>query len=99
LRADGNLLTSARLEPQPYLQVASFADNKISSTEGINHPLLEQLSLNNNVIPAVVGLDPTVLQRLHTLELRGNKLTTTAGLNLPNLKNLFLVKRFFHLKL
>ena len=45
----------------------------------------------DNVIPAISGLDPMILSRLHTLELRGNKLTTTAGLNLPNLKNLFLV--------
>jgi hypothetical protein len=35
------------------------------------------------------------LARLHTLELRGNKLTTTDGFNLPNLKNLFLVRYSF----
>ncbi|XP_067946319.1 leucine-rich repeat-containing protein 23-like [Watersipora subatra] len=92
LRADYNSLTSASLESLPYLQVASFANNRITSTEGIHHPLLEQLSLNYNNIPAVMGLDCSALQRLHTLELRGNKLTTTAGLNLPNLKNLFLAE-------
>jgi len=92
LRADFNNLPSASLESQPYLQVASFANNKISSTEGVNHPLLEQLSLNYNVIPSISGLDPGILSRLHTLELRGNKLTTTSGLNLPNLKNLFLAQ-------
>ena len=27
-------------------QIASFSDNKIQSTEGINHPLLEKLNLN-----------------------------------------------------
>ena len=37
------------------------------------------------------GLEPEKLSRLHTLELRGNKLETTAGIDLPNLKNLFLV--------
>jgi len=30
----------------PYLQIASFANNKIMDTEGINHPLLEQLNLS-----------------------------------------------------
>ena len=39
----------------------------------------------------VKGLDPQKLTRLHTIELRGNKLTTTAGFNIPTLKNLFLV--------
>ena len=45
----------------------------------------------DNTIENVTDLDPSVLVRLHTLELRGNKLTSTAGINLPNLKNLFLV--------
>ena len=30
----------------PYLQIASFANNKVMDTEGINHPLLEQLNLS-----------------------------------------------------
>ena len=37
-------------------------------------------------------MEPAKLARLHTLELRGNKLTTTDGFNLPNLKNLFLAQ-------
>ena len=44
-----------------------------------------------NEIRMIKGLNPSSLTRLHTLELRGNKLTSTEGLNLPNLKNLFLV--------
>lgn len=39
----------------------------------------------------VTGLDPQKLISLHTLELRGNKLESTMGINLPKLKNLFLV--------
>merc|ERR1711963_697113 len=35
-------------------------------------------------------LDPSKLTRLHTLELRANKLESTDGIYLPNLKNLFL---------
>ncbi|XP_052286707.1 leucine-rich repeat-containing protein 23-like isoform X3 [Dreissena polymorpha] len=90
LKADENLLTSARLEEMPFLQVASFNSNKITSTEGVNHPMLEHLSINNNEITKITGLDTQKLSRLHTLELRGNKLTTTDGIVLPNLKNLFL---------
>lgn len=39
----------------------------------------------------VTGLDPQKLISLHTLELRGNLLDSTLGINLPKLKNLFLV--------
>ncbi|XP_005106195.1 leucine-rich repeat-containing protein 23 isoform X2 [Aplysia californica] len=90
LKADENLLTTAKLEEMPFLQVASFSHNKIVTTEGINHPMLEHLNLNNNLIKEVTGLDATKLSRLHSLELRGNKLESTDGIYLPNLKNLFL---------
>lgn len=45
----------------------------------------------DNEITKVTGLDAQKLCRLHTLELRGNKLTSTDGIALPLLKNLFLV--------
>lgn len=90
LKADNNLLVSAKLEEMPFLQIASFNKNKIKSLEGVNHPMLEHLSLNDNEINQISGLDPVKLSRLHTLELRGNKLETTEGVCLPNLKNLFL---------
>ncbi|XP_074654336.1 leucine-rich repeat-containing protein 23-like isoform X2 [Tubulanus polymorphus] len=92
LKADENLLTTAQLEEMPYLQVASFNNNKIMSTEGITHPLIEQISLNFNEIKKVEYLDGDKLARLHTLELRGNKLETTDGIFLPNLRNLFLAQ-------
>lgn len=44
-----------------------------------------------NRIHEVTGLDPERLTSLHTLELRGNQLETTMGINLPKLKNLYLV--------
>lgn len=47
LKADENKLTSAKLEEMPFLQVATFNNNKISSTEGVNHPMLEHLSMNS----------------------------------------------------
>ncbi|PIK48406.1 hypothetical protein BSL78_14736 [Apostichopus japonicus] len=84
------MLTSAHLDELPYLQTASFSNNRLTSAEGANHPLLETLNISFNEITAVSGLDPSKLGRLHTLELRGNKLTSTGGVNLPKLKNLFL---------
>ncbi|XP_058967378.2 leucine-rich repeat-containing protein 23 [Pocillopora verrucosa] len=91
LKADRNTLHSAKLDELPYLQIASFANNKIMDTEGINHPLLEQLNLSFNEIVEVTGFDPVKLDRLRVMELRGNKLMTTVGLSsLPNLKELYL---------
>nr|XP_044995562.1 leucine-rich repeat-containing protein 23 isoform X2 [Jaculus jaculus] len=45
LKADGNQLQSAGLKELPYLQIASFAYNQITDTEGICHPRLESLDL------------------------------------------------------
>lgn len=45
LKADGNRLRSAQLNELPYLQVASFAYNQITDTEGISHPRLGSLNL------------------------------------------------------
>jgi Leucine-rich repeat (LRR) protein len=50
LKLDFNKLTSAKLDPLPYLQHASFSNNKIKSTEGIAHPKLEILNLNSMLI-------------------------------------------------
>nr|XP_006004765.1 PREDICTED: leucine-rich repeat-containing protein 23 [Latimeria chalumnae]XP_014349221.1 PREDICTED: leucine-rich repeat-containing protein 23 [Latimeria chalumnae] len=91
LAADHNRLTSAKLDELPYLQVASFAYNRITSTEGLGQPMMETLNLIGNRISVVSGLDPDNLMALQTLELRGNKLETTAGICLPYLKNLYLV--------
>ncbi|XP_032223448.1 leucine-rich repeat-containing protein 23 isoform X2 [Nematostella vectensis] len=90
LKADRNALSSAKLDELPYLQIASFTQNKIMDTEGINHPLLEHLNLSMNEIVEVSGLDPGKLSRLAILELRGNKLMTTTGMNLENLRELYL---------
>nr|XP_055136830.1 leucine-rich repeat-containing protein 23 isoform X4 [Symphalangus syndactylus] len=90
LKADGNRLRSAQLNELPYLQIASFAYNQITDTEGISHPRLETLNLKGNSIHMVTGLDPQKLISLHTVELRGNQLESTLGINLPKLKNLYL---------
>ncbi|XP_023088179.1 leucine-rich repeat-containing protein 23 isoform X2 [Piliocolobus tephrosceles] len=92
LKADGNQLRSAQLNALPYLQIASFAYNQITDTEGISHPRLETLNLKGNKIHMVTGLDPQKLISLHTVELRGNQLESTLGINLPKLKNLYLAQ-------
>lgn len=45
LKVDGNLLTSACMQELPYVQFISFAQNRITDTEGITHPRLANLSL------------------------------------------------------
>ncbi|XP_068957552.1 leucine-rich repeat-containing protein 23 [Petaurus breviceps papuanus] len=92
LKVDYNRLQSAQMSELPYLQIASFAYNQITDTEGINHPRLGSLDLKGNNIKKVTGLDPKKLVNLHTLELRGNQLESTLGIELPKLKNLFLAQ-------
>jgi len=89
LRIDNNELTSAKLEELPYLQFVSLSRNKIKSLEGLSHPMLQHLCLNFNDISMATGLDPNRMTHLHTLELRGNKLQSTKGIQLPCLKQLF----------
>ena len=45
----------------------------------------------DNLLTTVDDLDVSLLTCLHTLELRGNKLRSTAAINIPSIKNLFLV--------
>ncbi|NWI43209.1 LRC23 protein, partial [Picathartes gymnocephalus] len=92
LKVDGNLLTSASMQELPYLQVISFDRNCITDLEGIAHPLLANLSLKENKIQTVLGLSHDQLFSLQVLELRGNKIETTAGLGVSKLKKLYLAK-------
>ncbi|NXC09625.1 LRC23 protein, partial [Orthonyx spaldingii] len=92
LKVDGNLLTSASMQELPYLQVISFDRNCIKDLEGITHPLLANLSLKENKIQTVLGLSDDQLFSLQVLELRGNKLKTTAGLGVSKLKKLYLAQ-------
>ncbi|KAM9388201.1 leucine-rich repeat-containing protein 23 [Phaethornis superciliosus] len=92
LKVDGNLLTSACMQELPYLQIISFAQNRIKDMEGITHPLLANLSLKGNKIQKLLSLSHGQLFSLQILELRGNKIERTAGLNLPKLKDLYLAQ-------
>jgi len=49
----------------------------------------------DNELTVVSEIEPGKLSQLHTLELRGNRLTSLAGLCLPTLKNLYLVSLTF----
>ncbi|KAH0628572.1 hypothetical protein JD844_009912 [Phrynosoma platyrhinos] len=53
LKVDGNRLTSASMEELPYLQNASFANNHIKDTSGINHPRLASLNLKDTCAECV----------------------------------------------
>uniref|UniRef100_A0A8C4U9C3 Leucine-rich repeat-containing protein 23 n=1 Tax=Falco tinnunculus TaxID=100819 RepID=A0A8C4U9C3_FALTI len=92
LKVDGNLLTSACMQELPYLQIISFAHNRIKDMEGITHPRLANLSLKGNKIETALGLSHGRLFSLQILELRRNKLESTAGLSLPMLKSLYLAQ-------
>jgi len=47
IHLDDNKLTIANVPSDlPYLQTASFANNRVQSLAGISHPLLESLNLN-----------------------------------------------------
>ncbi|XP_058022848.1 leucine-rich repeat-containing protein 23 [Ahaetulla prasina] len=92
LKVDNNRLTSASIEELPYLQIASFANNHIKDTIGICHPRLASLNLRGNAIEVLSELNPNILSKLHTMELRGNSLKSTAGIYLPKLKNLYLAQ-------
>lgn len=61
------------------------------SLSGINSHYFFVLWHSGNKIPTALGLSQA-LYSLRTLELRGNKLESTAGLYLPKLKNLYLVR-------
>lgn len=90
LKVELNLLKSASLNELPFLQQADFSSNKITGTEGIEHPMLEALNLNGNELTEVGELNKKKLARLRTIELRGNRLTTTEGLDLPNIQKIYL---------
>ncbi len=111
-----------------YLQVASFAQNKLTTTEGLSQPMLDRLNLSckhsthsththtlttpppphtphtlytnhthspphplqANQITELSGLTETQLPCLTSLDLHGNKLTSTIGIHLPSLQKLYL---------
>ena len=50
LKADFNKLTNLKLDVLPYLQQASFSDNKIKTVDVNCFPKLEQINLNSELL-------------------------------------------------
>ncbi|XP_060930582.1 leucine-rich repeat-containing protein 23-like [Limanda limanda] len=95
LKVDNNAL--ACLEGSPfiqlkYLQLLSVAANQLTDLGGLVGPSLETLNLTGNALKTMNSLQMGCFGNLVTLELRGNLLETTDGINLPNLKRLYLAQ-------
>ncbi|VDN98194.1 unnamed protein product [Rodentolepis nana] len=96
LKVDHNYVTLPGTHKNlQYLQFMDLSYNKLKSTDYINHGRLKHLILNNNEIETLRGIDAPPLNQfklrsLETLELHGNKITSTDGLeNLYALKTLY----------
>ncbi|KAM3171558.1 hypothetical protein ACTXT7_016385 [Hymenolepis weldensis] len=96
LKANNNHITVPGTNKNlQYLQFMDLSYNKLRSTDYINHGRLKHLILNNNEIETLCGIDASPLNQfklrsLETLELHGNKIASTDGLeNLFDLKTLY----------
>ncbi|KAM9752490.1 leucine-rich repeat-containing protein 23 [Menidia menidia] len=95
LKVDKNAVSSFKGQPfseLTYLQWLSMAVNRLTDIDGLVGPSLETLNLKGNGIQRMSGLQSIYLSNLVTLELRGNNLDTTNGINLPNLRRLYLAQ-------
>ncbi|KAL5971815.1 Leucine-rich repeat-containing protein 23 [Taenia solium] len=96
LKADHNRIVKAGNEKSlQYLQFYDLSHNKLTCTDYINHGRLKHLILSYNEITTLKGvegppLNQFKLRSLETLELRGNKITSSEGLSeLHDLKTLY----------
>ncbi|VDK35521.1 unnamed protein product [Taenia asiatica] len=96
LKADHNRIVKAGNEKSlQYLQFYDLSHNKLTCTDYINHGRLKHLILSYNEIATLKGvegppLNQFKLRSLETLELRGNKITSSEGLSeLHDLKTLY----------
>ncbi|XP_044065705.1 leucine-rich repeat-containing protein 23 [Siniperca chuatsi] len=95
LKVDSNAVACFKGQPfaqLTYLQWLSMAVNQLTDLDGLVGPALESLNLTGNGIQRVSGLQSGCFANLVTLELRGNHLDTTDGINLPNLRQLYLAQ-------
>ncbi|XP_042348559.1 leucine-rich repeat-containing protein 23 [Plectropomus leopardus] len=95
LKVDNNAVASFKGQPfaqLTYLQWLSMAVNRLTDLDGLVGSALESLNLTGNGIQRVNGLQSGCFANLVTLELRGNQLDTTDGINLPNLRQLYLAQ-------
>ncbi|XP_028266049.1 leucine-rich repeat-containing protein 23 [Parambassis ranga] len=99
LKVDSNAVASFKGQPfaqLTFLQWLSMAENQITDLEGLVAPFLESLNLTGNSIQTVNVFQSGCFENLVSLELRGNHLDTTDGINLPNLQRLYLAQNVIH---
>ncbi|KAM4738318.1 leucine-rich repeat-containing protein 23 [Anableps anableps] len=97
LKVDKNAVVSFQGQPfaeLTFLQWLSLSANRLTDTDGLIGLALETLILTGNSIQKIVDLQSDYFASLVTLELRRNHLETTAGINLPNLRRLYLSQNF-----
>ncbi|XP_068452771.1 leucine-rich repeat-containing protein 23 isoform X2 [Clinocottus analis] len=95
LKVDNNVVECLKSQPfaeLTYLQWLSLSMNRIPDLQGLVGPALESLNLIGNKIQSMTDLQSDCFVNLVTLELRGNQLDTTDGINLPNLRKLYLAQ-------
>lgn len=90
IEASSNRLEKAALPTMKYLQRANLSKNKITSAEGISHPLLEKLNLAHNQLADVSALKSSTLPSLLHLDLTGNLLASPASVQIASLTHLYL---------
>lgn len=91
LNAERNKLQTVSLEKKAFLQVMNVSHNEISSMSGLSFPMLEALNLSYNGMEKA-DFDEDSFPALLNLEMRSNKLTSTANCGSPNLETLFLAQ-------
>lgn len=94
LKVDNNAIETFRGQPfaqLTFLQCLSLAVNLLTDLQGLVGRSLETLNLRGNGIQKI-PLDIGCFDNLATLELRQNQLETTEGMNLPNLRQLYLAQ-------
>ncbi|XP_068160503.1 leucine-rich repeat-containing protein 23 isoform X2 [Antennarius striatus] len=74
-----------------YLQWLNMAANRITDLNDLVGPALETLNLTRNRLQTL-SLRGACFAHLVTLELRGNQLETTNGINIPSLQHLYLAQ-------
>lgn len=95
LKVDSNAIESFKGQPfaqLTFLQWMSIGMNLLTDLQGLVGPSLESLNLTSNSIQKLTGLESGCFANLATLELRGNQLDSTKGINLPNLRHLYLAQ-------
>ncbi|CAL8095211.1 unnamed protein product [Orchesella dallaii] len=91
LNMEDNLIESLTEIPDfPFLQALCLRRNKITSSDGLFPNCLAYLQLADNDIEEVYGLTSDISPWITVLDLKGNKLKSLAGIDLPQLQRIYL---------